>query len=536
MKAPRDHWIIQIEVTNACVHTCSNCTRFCGHHKKPFMMDFETFCKAVDSIIDHPGLIGVMGGEPTLHPDFEKMCLYLNEKLEEKNIANSQAFILPTTHFLDDRREYELKEYELFEYEDGVRPIIKGAGLWTSMTKDYLKYFETIQDTFRFQNLNDHKNISFHQPVLISRGDLGIDDKKWIELREKCWINRHWSSSITPKGCFFCEVAAALDYMYDGPGGLPIEKGWWKKDITEFSEQFKWCEYCGIPLKTFARDAREGITDVSVSNYKMMQDCGCIHLNSKRVNVIDVVDGNISKESMKSVEQYHGVTYIDDAQSRVSIDAPIFVGKLSGVIVSETCNVEIILDSIEKNRKYFDDIYVVDENVISDSFEHYNSISQLLESLGNNKYVMLFTDDVVVSDKIIEIKHCVLNPGTLGYYNISSQGSNSNGIIENLNGYSEGSCLLFNTSARSLRKLDYQAPSMENIRNAWDKNKTAIMDENFWKNVSNRTGFSKMNSFSRVLSGFAKKYGLLKLCKYSFVLFKRYGVKLMISKIKGRVF
>ena len=49
MKSPQDMRIIQIDITNACFHRCSNCTRFCGHHKKPFFMDFETFKRAVDS-------------------------------------------------------------------------------------------------------------------------------------------------------------------------------------------------------------------------------------------------------------------------------------------------------------------------------------------------------------------------------------------------------------------------------------------------------------------------------------------------------
>ena len=26
----------------------------------------------------------------------------------------------------------------------------------------------------------------------------------------------------------FCEVAASLDYLFDGPGGYSLEKGWWK--------------------------------------------------------------------------------------------------------------------------------------------------------------------------------------------------------------------------------------------------------------------------------------------------------------------
>ena len=72
MRSPKDMGIIEIDITNACVHACANCTRFCGHHKKPFYMDFETFKKAVDSLKDYKGMIGIIGGEPTIHPEFER--------------------------------------------------------------------------------------------------------------------------------------------------------------------------------------------------------------------------------------------------------------------------------------------------------------------------------------------------------------------------------------------------------------------------------------------------------------------------------
>ena len=79
MKSPQDMRIIQIDITNACIHKCSNCTRFCGHHKKPFFMNWETFEKAVSSLKGYQGTIGIMGGEPTLHPEFERFVRYIKE-------------------------------------------------------------------------------------------------------------------------------------------------------------------------------------------------------------------------------------------------------------------------------------------------------------------------------------------------------------------------------------------------------------------------------------------------------------------------
>ena len=82
MKSPKDMKILQIDITNACVNRCSNCTRFCGHHRKPYFMDFATFKNAVDAYDGWDGMVGLIGGEPTLHPEFEKFCDYLKEKRE----------------------------------------------------------------------------------------------------------------------------------------------------------------------------------------------------------------------------------------------------------------------------------------------------------------------------------------------------------------------------------------------------------------------------------------------------------------------
>ena len=105
------------------------------------------------------------------------------------------------------------------------------------------------------QFLNDHINASFHQPGLFSRKDLGLSDEEWYKLRDNCWIQNEWSATITPKGAFFCEIAGALDYLFDGPGGWRIEEDWWKRKPEDFADQLHWCEICGFALHTFMRIA-----------------------------------------------------------------------------------------------------------------------------------------------------------------------------------------------------------------------------------------------------------------------------------------
>lgn len=62
MRSPADMETIQIELTNACVHSCSNYTRLCGDHKNTFFMNWETFERAVDSLRGFEEIIGMMGG------------------------------------------------------------------------------------------------------------------------------------------------------------------------------------------------------------------------------------------------------------------------------------------------------------------------------------------------------------------------------------------------------------------------------------------------------------------------------------------
>ena len=80
MKPIYDAWLIQIEVTNACNIGCANCTRLVGHHRKTYFMDLDFIEKAIDSLKGFKGGIGIMGGEPTLHPQFEEICKLLQRK------------------------------------------------------------------------------------------------------------------------------------------------------------------------------------------------------------------------------------------------------------------------------------------------------------------------------------------------------------------------------------------------------------------------------------------------------------------------
>ena len=83
--------IIQIEVTNACWLKCSNCTRHVGHHRDPFFMELDFIEKAIDSLEGFEGNIGIMGGEPTLHPKFNEICEIVKKKFQEEKESFGQV-------------------------------------------------------------------------------------------------------------------------------------------------------------------------------------------------------------------------------------------------------------------------------------------------------------------------------------------------------------------------------------------------------------------------------------------------------------
>lgn len=234
-------------------------------------MEEELFRQAIDSLVDYSkqphGLVGFMGGEPTLHPKFAEFCRYAQTRIPREKL-----------------------------------------GLWSTFpdSPNYRKHAQLICDTFGNILLNDHsRDDILHAPVLMASEDyfkkeclfchgkgtllgagildielvpkvcpdcngtgLVTDMRELLYATEHCWVQESWSSAINPKGAFFCEVAAALSDLFDGPKGWPVEPGWWKRTPAEFKEQREWaCAKCGaaLPLERI-RNSQDNRDDVSVSN------------------------------------------------------------------------------------------------------------------------------------------------------------------------------------------------------------------------------------------------------------------------------
>jgi hypothetical protein len=226
-------------------------------------MDLPTIEKALNSLCEWPNRIGIIGGEPTFHPEFEAICRTL-------------------------QRHHDKTKY----------------GLWTMGGKRYAQYRNLINETFGFVAYNEHnpsqQEICKHQPLTIAIRDVVGDEEYRRRLIDDCWVQRTWCPSIGSKGAFFCEVAYALDSILDGPGGYPIEPGWWRKTPLEFQDQVdRYCQHCGmaIPLeREYLKTRREKFSPGNLTLFQMH--------NLPRLTESDVIpfDQELTVEEMEKIK------------------------------------------------------------------------------------------------------------------------------------------------------------------------------------------------------------------------------------------
>src|SRR5687767_5055874 len=87
MKSPGDFrptWrngVIQIHITRACNLSCPSCTQGSNLVGRPTVMSVENFRTAVRTLKDYYGVIGIFGGNPVLHPQFEEICSILADEI-----------------------------------------------------------------------------------------------------------------------------------------------------------------------------------------------------------------------------------------------------------------------------------------------------------------------------------------------------------------------------------------------------------------------------------------------------------------------
>jgi len=456
VKSPQDQKIIQIDITNACPHRCSNCTRFSGHHRHPFTMDFNTFKRAVDSLQDFPGMVGIMGGEPTLHPQFEQFVEYYRERIGQARSIDHAS--IPLADFV----EYT-EEHLAFD-------TTKRRGLFTSLGPGYYRHFELIQETFPYQCINDHSHPGLHQALLVSRRDIGIADEEWFPLRDSCWIQNMWSSCVTPKGAFFCEVAGALDMLFNGPGGWPVEPGWWKRTPRDFGDQLKWCELCGAALQVPRRRANQEVDDISPALLEKLKNVGSPMVEAGRFELLDPHKYRAESFECRPTNEWY-LPDEDNSHRIAGTNSSLHPVRIDAVVIADP--VHSASQLVQEAMKQFDKVILAGTRfpkqppvtdprlpvVLLDEPDRPAMLRAAVDSLGSTDWVAVLDGDVLLKDGFADrLRSWILNPGCLyEFRRHGSWGGYGDALVQPLAGKAESDlrgdsfCVLMNVRARSLR-------------------------------------------------------------------------------------
>lgn len=282
MRSPASMDTIQIELTSACVKRCSNCTRFSGTKQKEFFLGREEFRAAIDSLAEFAitspkGLVGFMGGDPVLHPDFVEYCDYALSKIPRDKLGLWSTF--PDAPKYRGYRGVICRTFGNILLNDHSRDDILHAPVLMASEEFFQKSCPTCDGTGQGTLTIDGKkeylggpSVDIRCPTCDGKGNV-TDDAALFQAVDSCWVQQSWSASINPKGAWFCEVAAALSDLFDGPEGWKVEPGWWKRTPKDFQAQMDWaCRKCGAALPlTRIRNSQDNRDDVSPGNFERLK-------------------------------------------------------------------------------------------------------------------------------------------------------------------------------------------------------------------------------------------------------------------------
>lgn len=273
MRDIAENTVIQIEVTNACELSCQGCTRHVGHHKSPFFMGIADIRNAILSLRDFSGRIGCMGGSPTLHPRFAEIALLFQE-------------LIPI-----ERRE-----------------------LWVTGFR-WGKYKDLIKETWLPHLIHYNDHISYdgmHKPLMVAIDEVVDDEELRAQLIDNCSYQSHWSASITPRGAYFCEIAASLDALFDGPGGWPVVPGWWERKVADYEDQIAFaCGKCSGAIPMPARSDNRGGRDAPSVDLVTPGNLARLRGVSRKIDAgqYEIYNGKMTREDILKYESLNPRAY-----------------------------------------------------------------------------------------------------------------------------------------------------------------------------------------------------------------------------------
>jgi len=256
---------INILVTNICNLSCGGCSQQCGYipKEKLWNIPLGQLKWNIELLIDvrkgDPGRIGLFGGEPTLHPQFDEMLSLL--------LAYPEASFQVYTN---------------------------GRELGSERTKNR----NNLDFRVDFKDKSTQRDFL---PTQVAPMDIiGIENKMhyWGKAKKHCHMWKNCASIIYNNKAYFCEAPAAWDLMNDEDHGWPLKWGVdpfarTDKEVATQAENF--CYRCGwcLTKKELASNKipMQSINDPTLvtqinSKFKTKKPMTVLDLHPKRIKFI----------------------------------------------------------------------------------------------------------------------------------------------------------------------------------------------------------------------------------------------------------
>lgn len=274
--------VLQIWLTRNCDKACFGCTQNSQLRGAATRMTVYQFEQAVKSLRGYFGVVGIFGGNPATHKEFDKICdilrvyvpfeqrgLWCNNPMGKGDImAKTFNPAVSNLNVHLDQAAYD----EFARDWPACKPFLKGLDSDSRHGPPYVAMQDL--DVLPRSLFKDDDELA---GAVTDQAVENNEENRWT-LISRCDINKYWSSMIcVVRGelrAFFCEIAAAQAILHqdnpdwNGTGapmpdlGLPVVPGWWKQPMADFAAQARTlCHSCGIPLKGFGALATTGPTE-----------------------------------------------------------------------------------------------------------------------------------------------------------------------------------------------------------------------------------------------------------------------------------
>ena len=250
MKSPFDkisaggNRIFQIIATHRCNLRCTNCTQGQGYVQYDMSVDvFRDCCRGLS---DWPGIVGLFGRLPLLHPQIRELLAIIREEIKDPVHRGLWINDIPDKSLVPE-----------------LQATFTLASTFNLNAHGIPEAFGRMNECFPGRVISDsgHQR-AWHSPVRVAIQDfVGTDQlpdeaTMWAKI-ETCHINRDWSGAVYERirdgkptaVAAFCEVAAAFDIFYGLDHGVAVEPGFWRWRMDKYAHQhLQWCRQCGVPL------------------------------------------------------------------------------------------------------------------------------------------------------------------------------------------------------------------------------------------------------------------------------------------------